>query len=364
MSEINFKNKYLKYKNKYLELKSLSGGLINYIDKSELARQKEDFTVPHKLKEYISLITIKNSKVIRVGSSSFKIQPFFSDVDIMNIIEKDLSIDQSVRFFIDELKSNITKIKSSSSVFFSDFKAGNMHWSIDEILNELKEGKTLTECCKIKDIIKLDMIAPYNERYVEMSTFYILKSNQGYVNIEKDYFDSLEKSLKEDIEHYKDDKPLKAIKRAWSLAKIKNDINSMNKLKDIMKSNLSLLSQINADIETIKILVEHESAYDVEFVINQVEKFKESIASILDIKIDEKIIYIMVENIVVVLKSGSNSKEKLLEALNTLHDYLLQIINKETKEYITSVHYHFPTEKIGLLEQIKHMLLDGISKFN
>jgi hypothetical protein len=34
MSEVNFKAKYLKYKNKYLELKNLSGGLINHIDKS------------------------------------------------------------------------------------------------------------------------------------------------------------------------------------------------------------------------------------------------------------------------------------------------------------------------------------------
>jgi len=358
MSEINFKAKYLKYKNKYLELKNLSGGLINHIDKTELARQKESFTVPQKLKEYIELITIKDSKIIRVGSSSFKIQPFFSDVDIMNIIEKDISQDDIVRFFIDDLKSNISKIKSSPIVFFSDFKAGNMHWTVDEILNELKEGKTLTECCKMKEIIKLDMIAPYNERYVEMSTFYILKSNQGYVNIEKDYFDSLEKSLKDDINHYMNEKPLKAIKRAWSLAKIKKDVQTMDKLKDIMKSNLSLLSQINADIETIVLLVEHGSAYDVQFVINQVEKFKESIASILDIKIDEKVIYVMVENIISILRCPQSSKEKLLDSLNVLHDYLLQIINKETKDYIESVDYHFPTEKISLLEKIKHVLLD------
>ena len=130
----------------------------------------------------------------------------------------------------------------------------------------------------------------------------------------------------------------------------------MYKLKDIMKSNLSLLSQINADIETIELLVEHGSRYDVEFVINQVDKFKESIASILDIKIDEKIIYIMVENIITILKSNS-PKEKILESLGTLHDYLLEIINKETKEYIRSVDYHFPTEKLSLLEKIKHMIL-------
>jgi hypothetical protein len=52
MEGIDFKYKYLKYKNKYLQLK---GGLINHIDKSELARQKEDYTVSHRLKEYIKI---------------------------------------------------------------------------------------------------------------------------------------------------------------------------------------------------------------------------------------------------------------------------------------------------------------------
>ena len=150
---------------------------------------------------------------------------------------------------------------------------------------------------------------------------------------------------------------MKAIKRAWSLAKIKKDIDSMDKLKDIMKSNLSLLSQINADIETIKLLIEHGSKYDVGFVINQIEKFKESIASILDIKIDEKLIYIMVENLILKFKNlDRTTTEKLLESLDTLHDYILDIINKETKEYIKSINYYFPTEERSLLEKIRDLI--------
>ena len=350
----DYRSKYLKYKNKYLTLK---GGLINNINKQDLSKQKESYTVPSKLKEYIDLITIKDSNIVRVGSSSFKIQPFFSDVDIMNIIERNLPTNETVREFINQLKERINKIQQSNYTFFSDFKAGNMHWTANEILSESKDGKTLEECIKMKGIIKLDIIAPYNERYVEMSTFYILKSNEGYVNIEKDYFDSLEKTLKEDIEEYKNKKPLKAIKRAWSLAKIKKDIDSMDKLKDIMKSNLSLLSQINADIETIKLLIEHGSKYDVGFVINQIEKFKESIASILDIKIDEKLIYIMVENLILKFKNlDRTTTEKLLESLDTLHDYILDIINKETKEYIKSINYYFPTEERSLLEKIRDLI--------
>jgi hypothetical protein len=358
MSENNFKEKYLKYKNKYLELKKLSGGLINEINPEDLAKEKKLYTVPTKLKEYIKLITIKDSDVKRVGTSAFKIQPYFGDVDILNIIDKDVSTDVLVDSFTNELKQIVSKILEDKNIFYSDFKAANMHWTSSEVVNGVKNGITLTDACKTKGVVKIDIIAPYNQRYVEMSAFFILKSNTGYVNVESDYFQIYKKLLLDDIEKFKDKNPLKAIKRAWSLAKYTHNKKAMNKLKDIIHSNLSLLGQINADLETIKLLIEHDSPYDVNFITTGIDKFKELISTILDIQIDERVVYVMVENILSLIKTPNPSKEKLLEALDTFHDYLLEIINKETKEYIKSIDYHFPTEKIGLLEKIKHVLLD------
>ena len=46
----------------------------------------------------------------------------------------------------------------------------------------------------IKDVVKLDIIGPYDERYLEMSTFFILKSASEYINVESDYFESFKKS--------------------------------------------------------------------------------------------------------------------------------------------------------------------------
>ena len=350
---MEYEKKYLKYKNKYFKLK---GGLINNININDLSKQKENYMIPSKLKSYIDLITIENTNVIRVGSSSFKIQPFFSDVDIMNIIYKDILTNELVRFFIDSLKKNILKITTNSNIFFSDFKAGNMHWTVDEIMDEIKEGKTLTECCMIKGIIKLDMIAPYNERYVEMSTYFILQSNEGFINIESNYFDSLEKTLKDDIDFYKNINPFKAIKRLWSLAKIKDDVNLMKKLQDIIKSNLSLLSQIIADIETLKLLINNNHKYNKKFTINQIEKFKENISSILDIQIDEKYIYIIIDFLIVLFNTNNtetyNNKQKIIEYLNHLHTYLSKIINKETFDYINSVGFNFPSKDKSIIENI------------
>jgi len=359
MENSNYKLKYIKYKNKYLNLRDIQqGGLIGTIPMNNLAREKKPYSVPSKLKEYIKLITIKDSDVKRVGTSAFKIQPYFGDIDILNIIDRNIPSDILVKSFVSEVQEMVRKILDNKKIHYSDFKAGDMHWTSDEVLNGAKGCITLEDACKKKGVIKIDMIAPYNERYVEMSSFFILKSTTGYVNVEEDYFKIYKKLLYNDIEKFKEINPLKAIKRAWSLAKYTRNKRAMNKLKDIIHSNLALLGQINADLETLKLLIEHKSKFDLDFAVTEIEKFKELISTILDIPIDEKVIYVMVENILLLIKYDKTSSDKLIEALDILHDYLLEIIKKETNDYIKSIDYHFPTEKLGLLDTIKSLILE------
>lgn len=78
-----------------------------------------------------------------------------------------------------------------TNVFFYDFKAGGLHQGITQIIEEKHDEMALYDACFIKDVIKLDIIVPYNERYLEMLTFFILKSVNEYINIESNYFDDL-----------------------------------------------------------------------------------------------------------------------------------------------------------------------------
>ena len=100
-------DKYLKYKNKYLNLKNkvslLKGGLIGRIPESKLDEMKSDNEIPDEIKEYIKMITIKDTKVIRVGSSMNRISRYYSDIDVMNIIELKKSTPEVIRFFIDNI---------------------------------------------------------------------------------------------------------------------------------------------------------------------------------------------------------------------------------------------------------------------
>jgi len=342
--------KYLKYKNKYLNLKNkvslLKGGLIGRIPDNKLDEMKSDNEIPDEIKSYIKMITINDTKVIRVGSSMNKIQPYYSDIDVMNIVELKKSTPEVIRFFIDNLKKLLTDISQKSNIFFSDFKAGTLHWTFEQIMNEQNGELSLTNACSMKDVIKLDIIGPYNERFLEMSTFFILKSINEYINVYSNYFDNFKKSLLVDIESYKDIKPFKAIKRVWSLAKLIKDDNTLKMLSKLIKSNIALIAQINADVETLVLLIEHNSNFDIKFVLRELDGFRERLSPIIDISIDNEKINLFIDYIKLLFVFRDINKvinNNVIEGLTKFHDYLLNIINKETFDYLNSINYKFPT---------------------
>jgi len=349
MSE--YAEKYFKYKNKYFDLKKniskMHGGIIGSIDATKLDSIKTQDEIPVIIKQYINMMTIPSTEIIRVGSSMNKIQPFYSDIDVMNIIHKQLNSEKLINFFISNLRNIVSNLSTSTTVFFSDFKAGGLHWTIQQIIDGKNNELTLYNACTIKDVIKLDIIAPYDERYLEMSTFFILKSQTEYINVESNYFENFRKSLLTDIAHYQESKPFKAIKRVWSLARLTSDNKTLETLHELIKSNIALIAQVNSDIETIVLLIEHSSKYDLNFVLDELDGFRERLSTILDIPIDFEKLNLMIDNVKLLFKFGSTTESEkiIIEALNRLHNYLLKITNKETLEYLTSIKYEFPVEK-------------------
>jgi hypothetical protein len=336
---MNYQEKYIKYKNKYLELKNQIGGLVNKIPKNKLTESIELADLPSRINNYIKIITIPRTSISPVGSGKLKIQSYPSDIDIMNIVEKPISTDELIKFFIENLKNMINTINSTKNIFFSDFKAGGIHWSKDDILNGVKDNLSLVNACKIIDVIKIDIFAPYNKRYVEMSTFFILKSNTGFININPNYFDKLKKSLKKDIQHYKLIKPFKAVKRFWSLSQITNDTNTLVKLEKLINSNVSLLSQINADIETLELMVEKDVNFDVNYIRESIHNFKYRTLHILDIDFNQNNFYSMLDELLVLFSKHKENKNKIIKLLQKMNEFLMNIINRETNDFLNSINF-------------------------
>ena len=336
---MEFNTKLKKYKGKYLTMKQQLGGIIGKIPLNKLDEVITYDDLPEEVQNYIKIITIPETHIIPVGSGTLRIQRFPSDVDVMNIVEKPISTDNIILLFIENIKNMVKTIRNSDKVMFSDFKAGHLHWTVDQILNERNGNLSLIDACKILDVVKIDMFAPHNRRYVEMSTFFILKSIDGFVNVDKNYFSNFQQSLFDDIQHYKDEKPFKAIKRWFSLSKITNDVEAMDKIEYLINSNISLLAQITADLETLKLMLEKKSKYNKPFVIDEIENFKERLSHILDIEFDEKQIINMIDNMSISYKYDSDERQ---DNLTKLHDYLLYIINRETVNYMKSINLEFP----------------------
>jgi hypothetical protein len=265
----------------------------------------------------------------------------------MNVVHKQLNSLELVKFFIESLKTIVSNL-DEQTVFFSDFKAGGLHWTKQQIMDGFNGELALSDACFIKDVIKLDIIAPYNERYLEMSTFFVLKSLNEYINVESNYFESFRRSLLEDIAHYQESKPFKAIKRVWSLARLGNDNQILDLLHELIRSNIALIAQINADVETLILLVEHSSNYNLDFVLAELDGFRERLSPILDISIDVEKVNLMIDNIKLLFnfaESANESGKNIIGSLTRLHNYLLKVINKETLEYLTSIKYKFPVDK-------------------
>jgi len=338
---MNYEEKYIKYKNKYLELKNQIGGLVNKIPTNKLTESIEFENLPSHIINYIKIITVPQTNISPVGSGKLKIQSYPSDIDIMNIVEKPISTNELVNFFIENIKKMINTINSTKNIFFSDFKAGGIHWSKDDILNGVKNNLSLANACKVVDVIKIDIFVPYNKRYIEMSTFFILKSNTGFVNINPNYFDKLKKSLSNDVQYYKLSKPFKAVKRFWSLSQITNDTNTLVKLEKLINSNVSLLSQINADIETLELMVEKDVNFDVNYIKESIYNFKYRTLHILDIDFNQNNFYSNLDELVLLFSNHKENKNQIIKQLQKMNESLLNIINKETNDYLNSINFSF-----------------------
>jgi len=358
MENLHYKKKYLKYKEKYLQYKNkiLSGGLVNTYPIDLIDDAKNEIETPQNILEIIDYLKFPNSHLIRVGSSNLKAFEVSADLD--NMVFFNLPNDNAytvITKFITHLKNLITTVcGKNDEVYFSDFKANNYHWSPEEILAEKnKHGEPLSFAISQKNIVKVDIIAPLNGRYIEASAFYILKSKEGYINITDDYFKQFANSLLVDIQEYKITKPFKAVKRTWSLGRLKKNESILRCLLPLVRSSVAKLAVINADLETLILLLEHNNKLNIDFILDEVSNFKERLSSLIDLKIDTDKTSIAINNIILLFQNyktvnNEENKKNLIHNIKYFHNYLLSVINSETTEYLEYIKFTFPNNDTTL----------------
>ena len=114
---------------------------------------------------------------------------------------------------------------------------------------------------------------------------------------EKKIFNNIQEHLFNDIQKYRNVKPFKSAKRLWSLSKIRHDVETLNKLEYLINSSVSILSQINADIETLQLLINKNINYDKNYILIEIDTFIDRITRIIDIDLNEDEIIKMIRDI-------------------------------------------------------------------
>lgn len=312
-------------------------------------------------KRYLKLVTLNDkTEVTPIGSFTFKIQRYPSDIDINEMANYSGSLSLISKEFVKDIKRLVRKISSHKSNLFSDFKAGidkkgeSIHWTKSEVLNGVKilNGKKylLKDAVTQKSVIKLDYFVRLKDRYVEMSMFFLLtevdpEGEEHFINLSDSFLTDFPSMVMQDIIKYAKVKPFKAVKRLWSLSRYTNDIEMLKKLAPLLNSNLSLLAQINADIETVNLMImkyAKKKALPKNVLSRMIDGFKSRLSTVLDIPLDETGLDEQIDNAVYLF--GKKQYKAVISQLEEIEQQLLGVINSETDEYLKSIKLILPTK--------------------
>lgn len=207
-------------------------------------------------KYIIELLKIKDVEII--GSASDSNIKYKSDIDLQEFIYHNEEKKLILELFQDKFK----EAKQNENIFITDFKAGYrgagepLRWSYDKIMQgyQYVDGikYTFISQLKKKSIIKMDVIALIDNRFVEFSNNYYFVFNKKYkTKPEKDDF--LKSIIIDAIQLQKNNEFMKSLKRIYSFLKILEVNNDdINKLINLFNSKIGHTSKQISDLKMIK----------------------------------------------------------------------------------------------------------------
>lgn len=340
------------------------GGLIHQIPDEKLGLSRSKASIPPQAVELVNYLCFKNNEFITkniyqiYGSFNYRLQNFPSDIDSTNVLYIDLDDEEASKLIENQLKMNAEKLLNNKlGRSYADMKCGkykngeSIHWKIHEVIQGYRDigipdinGQYSNEKITLFDAImdkgtlmKMDMLAPYMGRYVEVSCMYQIKTNEGWIthtHIDFPQGRFLDNLAKDTMKQYKKGKIFKTVKRLYSNAKLRKDIKILKILQPLIDSNLSRLASIKADISTL-ILLLSVNKYPTPVVLKQqFAKMKFSLDNVLDIDLPLDNIYQLIDQIYLLL---SKKRPESVILLEKLEDILDKIISKETIDYFSSI---------------------------
>lgn len=210
--------------------------------------QKKNITeIDDKIHKLIREITLPNSKIILLGSSSLKSQRYFSDYDFYC----DVKIDTSKQVY-EKFSHILDIIKSYPNCYFIELKLQTKDGSKKKIHN-IKDFKLVDveRFMDNADFIKIDLIVYTDYEFIEVSVIYNFNNK---IMTKEEYMKSLTDDIK-DLE--KDGEYYKILKRMFSLYKFNGNTKKLLQLSKIFNSPLGAEYKKASNLSTLSLLTDN-----------------------------------------------------------------------------------------------------------
>jgi len=321
----------------------LVGGLVVYGMNENVAQNDKDIVIYRQRNmeglnqdtvDAIRLITFSDN-TDPVGSFKYKIHRYPGDVDIFEPVKICCTKDKAIATISTELQRIAQKVKNHKTVYWGDFKAGMdlafkpqesetfehyrsriniskteldnlrddfpestrslyiIRWTADDVIKGFKILKskkklTLQEAITHDSVVKLDLWAPINGNYTEVTNLFLFiwveaDGTEHVLNAKlADRLESLNKDIAKysNIDHYN---PLKLAKRMWIKALLLNNSRITKILAPLFASGAAQLNQIIGESETIRAMFQKLSnpPMNVELMMSMIFPLMKNLCMIL-----------------------------------------------------------------------------------
>lgn len=364
-------------------------------------RPKDSYT--KDTKKAISLVTGEKGKSSVFGSFLFVGQFYPGDVDVMELVSHCCTVDDVVNKMEKLLKKVTRDVLDERGYYFSEVKAGTdlrykievtdpqfyekvtelynldlldkneyesivtlyknkneentilldeymrkkyiIRWTSNEIIRGFKDLTgglriSLNSALHQKGHIKIDIWAPIDGRYIEVTNFFILVEGDSsnwndvkFINIPP--FDYLN-NMRDQITKYASKiffKPFKMAKRMWGLARHFKDERLLDKLTPLFQSNIARLNQINSDIETLTLMFQRINTPPYNYIERELDNFKNRWVNITYSGFNKEELNEQIDQII----SNITDRKFVIHNLEDLHKNFKLLIDVLSLEYLKKV---------------------------
>lgn len=234
-----------------------------------------------------------------------------------------------------------------------------VRWSSDEILRgyKLLDGNiilSLFEALKIKSSVKIDLITVVDNKFVEVTNFFILlerdsSGNLIEINLDYNHLDQNEfnrvysSAIKGEVEklYYSNIyySPFKMAKRMWAFSRTFREFNEIEMLTPLVTGNVSLMYQIKSEIDSISRIFELTKKPPIAHINSQLSGMKFRLSNVIELQKNELLQFnSYVDNFL-----GLNNIDKE-SILHDIHNFLVYYINMLTIIELNKINHNPPPQ--------------------